>query len=73
MSDKLTAEQYHEALALTLTELETLPTDRLEKAQRLGRLQSYLATITGREGMEPIYGLRALRREREGVTPNGTP
>jgi hypothetical protein len=60
----LTAEQYREALALALAELENLPIDALEKAERLGKLQSYVRTVIGESyhGTEPIYGLRALRK-----------
>lgn len=69
--DLLTTAEYREALVLVLAELRDLPGDPLDKAQRLGRLESYLATITGQRQpgmepiyMEPIYGLRALRRDQ---------
>lgn len=62
---KLTAEQYREALVLVLAELENLPTDAMDKAQRLGRLQAHLATITDTRNPDAIYGLRALRKARE--------
>ena len=69
MSNLLTTKEYREALALVLAELRELPTDALEKAERLGRLQSYVATIVGegRYGLDPINGLAALRRDRERV------
>jgi hypothetical protein len=66
MRDKLTAAEYREALRLVLEVLRDRPTDRLEAAEMLGRLQSHIQTIVGEwPSMEPIYGLRALRRERE--------
>lgn len=73
MSDKLTAGQYREALTLALAELEAMgqpPTEqdaRYVYAERRGRLLGYLQTIVGNSphGVAPIYGLTALRRERE--------
>jgi hypothetical protein len=70
--DELTAEEYREALALVLAELERLnPRDPLDTAQRLGRLKSHIATVAGRTSprMDPIYGLRALRCAREEAAP----
>ena len=78
---KLTAEEYREALALTLGELEAMGLPPAEQdaryayAERRGRLLGYLQTIIGNSphGIEPSYGLTALRRDREGVTPSETP
>jgi hypothetical protein len=61
---KLTADQYREALVLTLAELEDLPADRYERAQRLGRLKAHLATITDTGNPDAVHGLAALRRVR---------
>jgi hypothetical protein len=72
----LSADEYREALALVLAELEDLnPRDVLDTHQRLGRLKVHISTVVGTVSppMEPGYGLRALRRSREGVTPTGTP
>jgi hypothetical protein len=74
---KLTAAEYREALALVLTELEDMgpppmpPEARYAYAERRGRLLGHLRTIVGDSphGTPPTYGLRALRREREEVTP----
>ena len=65
MSDKLTAAELREALTLVLAELENLPTDAMDKAERLGRLQAHLATITDDRNPDAISGLRALRKGRE--------
>jgi hypothetical protein len=75
MSELLTAEQYREALALVLAELEELDARQpLEVAERVGRLKAHVQTIIGEQpGMEPIYGLRAFRRHRKEVTPSETP
>jgi hypothetical protein len=72
--DMLSAEEYREALILLLAELEDLDARQpLEVAERVGRLQVHVRTIAGLDdrGMEPVYGLRALRSRRE-VTPNET-
>lgn len=64
--DELTAAEYREALRLVLGVLRDRPTDKLEAAEALGRLQSHIQTIVGEwPSMEPIYGLRALRKERD--------
>jgi hypothetical protein len=71
--DKLSAEEYREALILVLAELEDLPAPLTERhqllaaVQRLGRLKLHIATIVGTVSppMEPVYGLRALRHGRE--------
>jgi hypothetical protein len=71
----LTAAELREALALVLAELEDLdPSDALETVQRLGRLKVHIATVVGTvtPPMEPVYGLRALRRragDRAGDRP----
>jgi hypothetical protein len=68
VDEQLTAAEYREALALVLTELEDLNARQpLEVAERVGRLKAHVQTIIGQQpGMEPIYGLRALRRSQEG-------
>jgi hypothetical protein len=76
MSELLTAEQYREALILVLAELEDLdPREALDTAQHLGRLKVHIATVAGTvtPPMDPIYGLRALRRATGEVTPHETP
>jgi hypothetical protein len=66
----LAAPEYREALILVLAELEDLDlSDRWATAEHLGRLKVHIATVAGTVSppMEPIYGLRALRRYREPV------
>jgi hypothetical protein len=61
----LTAAEFREALTLVLAELEDLNASNvLETHQRLGRLKVHIATVVGTVSppMEPIYGLRALRK-----------
>ena len=73
---QLTAPEYREALILVLTELEGLDLgDRWGTAEHLGRLKVHIATAAGTvsPAMEPIYGLRALRRATGEVTPTETP
>jgi hypothetical protein len=67
VSKQLSAAEYREALALVLAELENLPIDALEKAERLGRLEAHIATVIGtrRPRTDPVYGLHMLRRSRE--------
>jgi hypothetical protein len=73
----LTAAELREALRLVAAELEDMGGwhDPLSTAGRLGRLQAHVRTIVGDSphGTDPIYGLHALRRNQEEVTPTDSP
>jgi hypothetical protein len=59
---ELPAEQYRQALVLTLTVLISLDPPRdPDSAERLGRLQAHVRTIAGLTDTQPVDGLTALR------------
>jgi hypothetical protein len=58
-------QEYREALALIVAELEDLDLgDALGTARRVGELRAHVRTMADLSGMDPLYGLRALRRMR---------
>jgi hypothetical protein len=67
MSEQLTAAEYREALQLVLAELYAIGNGQGEDVpERLGRLQVSIETVTGASDVEPIAGLRVLRRAAGG-------